>query len=304
MWQDVKNFFTTPAIPCEHFDPAQQLTCGGQRWISLPESFPALKPLYSTYELTYSGEQLAAWYAQHATTGVTIVAAYLTFIWLGQRYMQSRKAVPVPPRVLATWNFVLATFSLVGLLRTAPHLGLVLWRAGLLGSMCEPGIQVFGNGPSGFWVALFILSKVPELLDTFWLVIRKRPVIFLHWYHHASVLAFCWHAFATHNPAGLWFATMNYGVHALMYTFYGLASIGRKPAWAGIVTSLQIAQMFIGMGIVAATIIAPGCNVDPTNAVFAGVIYTSYMVLFVLFAIKRYGSRSGSSGSTDKVKSS
>ena len=33
----------------------------------------------------------------------------------------------------------------------------------------------------GFWVGLFIASKLVELLDTLWLLLKKRPVIFLHW---------------------------------------------------------------------------------------------------------------------------
>lgn len=39
--------------------------------------------------------------------------------------------------------------------------------------------------------------QVPELVDTLFIVLRKKPLIFLHWYHHITVLLFCWHAFAT-----------------------------------------------------------------------------------------------------------
>lgn len=49
-----------------------------------------------------------------------------------------------------------------------------------------------------------------------WLILKKRPVIFLHSYHHITVLLYCWHAYASRNSAGLWFATMNYCVHSLM----------------------------------------------------------------------------------------
>jgi hypothetical protein len=34
---------------------------------------------------------------------------------------------------------------------------------------------------SGFWALMFVLSKVPELGDTIFIVLRKQPLIFLHW---------------------------------------------------------------------------------------------------------------------------
>jgi len=34
----------------------------------------------------------------------------------------------------------------------------------------------------GFWTWLFVLSKLPELGDTIFIVLRKQPLIFLHWW--------------------------------------------------------------------------------------------------------------------------
>ena len=47
-----------------------------------------------------------------------------------------------------------------------------------------------------FWTAVFGYSKFLELLDTFFLILKnpERPVPFLHWYHHFSVLYFTWYA--------------------------------------------------------------------------------------------------------------
>jgi hypothetical protein len=66
------------------------------------------------------------------------------------------------------------------------------------------------------WVQLFILSKIPELIDTVFIVQRKRPLIFLHWYHHVTVLLYCWHSYATEASQALYFVAMNYSVHAVM----------------------------------------------------------------------------------------
>ena len=45
---------------------------------------------------------------------------------------------------------------------------------------------------------------------------------------------------------------MNYGVHAIMYYYYNLTARGYRPKWDGLVTTLQISQMFVGMGVCAA----------------------------------------------------
>ena len=86
-------------------------------------------------------------------------------------------------------------------------------RLSLSRSRARPLTQL---GPArcaqGLWVGLFIYSKMPELLDTAFLTFQKKPVIFLHWFHHVTVLLYCWHAYHHQVSSGLWFASMNYCV--------------------------------------------------------------------------------------------
>ena len=58
-----------------------------------------------------------------------------------------------------------------------------------------------------------------ELLDTFFIVIHKKKLIFLHWYHHVSVLLYCWHSYVYKAPLGILFCVMNYGVHSMYVSF-------------------------------------------------------------------------------------
>lgn len=85
---------------------------------------------------------------------------------------------------------------------------------------------------------------------------------------------------------------MNYTVHAVMYFYYGLQAAGAKPKWGAIVTTMQIAQMFAGMAIVAATVVYQqqglACDVMPSNTQGGALIYASYAALFLWFAWGRY----------------
>ena len=139
-------------------------------------------------------------------------------------------------------------------------------------------------------------SSFSELLDTFFIVIHKKPLIFLHWYHHVSVLLYCWHSYVYKAPAGILFCVMNYTVHSIMYFYYFLMAARCKPKWFNAVwiTLLQIAQMVAG---VAATIVtnylffvkqSENCYINRANSVAALVMYGSYLVLFFQFFLGRY----------------
>ena len=48
-------------------------------------------------------------------------------------------------------------------------------------------------------------SKLPELGDTLFIVLRKQQLIFLHWYHHITVFIYVWYSYAGHTAPGRWF---------------------------------------------------------------------------------------------------
>lgn len=161
----------------------------------------------------------------------------------------------------------------------------------------SPVASGWGTGPSGFWVMLFIFSKLPELIDTVFIVLRKRPLIFLHWYHHVTVLLFCWNSYSTYAATGLYFVAMNYTVHALMYGYYCLQALNLCPKSfpTVLITLSQIGQMFIGTGVCASawyfSLSGKSCSNDVSNLVAGGLMYGSYLYLFTAFALKRFGGK-------------
>ena len=132
---------------------------------------------------------------------VVSVLLYLLFIYFGQLMMKTRKPFDLLS-LLAFWNLFLSLFSAYGAIRTVPHMLNRIYTLPFEQTVCEPPHTAYGAGACGLAVQLFIISKIPELIDTVFIVLRKKPLIFLHWYHHVTVLLYCWNAYVTESAAG------------------------------------------------------------------------------------------------------
>merc|ERR1712029_110216 len=117
---------------------------------------------------------------------------------------------------------------------------------------------------------------------------------FLHWYHHITVLIYCWYSFSQYTAPARWFVVMNFVVHSIMYTYYAFKALRyRVPRYvAMIITSLQLLQMVIGciVNYMAFTYKQNGmrCGVSDTNLKLSLLMYTSYFVLFARFFYNAY----------------
>jgi len=265
------------------------------------EEFSCLYPntlgkTYMGWEKHYDPKTVLSWMQNNPIVPVIALIAYALLIVCGRNAMKDRDAWKWR-RVLALWNLSLSLFSLIGAIRTVPQLLHNLYTLSLRDNLCRDPEETYGTGSSGLWVQLFVLSKFPELLDTFFIVIHKKPLIFLHWYHHITVLAYCWHSYVTTSPSGLTFIAMNYSVHAIMYGYYFLMAMKMKPKWfnAMIVTSAQISQMFVGIIVTLCAFYyykkeeSEGtCKIEAENNIAAFIMYGSYLLLFAQFFIRRY----------------
>lgn len=215
-------------------------------------------------------------------------------------------------KILTIWNISLALFSIIGTLRTLPELLHVLGRFGFYHSVCSPSF-IEDVKPSGFWTWMFALSKVPELGDTVFIVLRKQNLIFLHWYHHITVLLFTWFTYSEYTAPARWFVDMNFMVHSLMYSYYALRSLGLKmpKQMAMAITTSQIVQMIIGAYVIWYAWYrksqGDACNITQATATFGLIMYLSYFALFANFFYNSYfvaakSKQSSSSISTSKAK--
>ena len=91
-----------------------------------------------------------------------------------------------------------------------------------------------------FWTWMFTLSKILELGDTVFIILRKQKLIFLHWwaednsianetstfnvrYHHLTVLISVFANFS--ESYSRWSTVINFLVHSIMYTYYFLKAL-------------------------------------------------------------------------------
>jgi len=295
------------------------------RWL------PATKPLFFDFENEWNyGGPVTLWARSNYYIPIVLVVIYVVVIFGIKAYMQKRDFYDMRvPQMY--WNTFLAIFSICGAIRMLPFMLAFLFYEGKIAALCtSPVVGYGGAGPSALWTCLFIFSKVPELCDTIFVVLNKKPLMFLHWYHHITVLLYCWHSYSTRASVGLSFAAMNFTVHAFMYTYYAIQNkssldLSRakdltpasmraknltpesKEAMKGPlrvkallstvapgITVLQISQMVVGVYVMCAVFPHLNdqkkvqCHTSRSNWVWGLIMYMSYFVLFVLFAIEKY----------------
>ena len=213
---------------------------------------------------------------------------YLPVIFGGRYLMQDRKPFDLRYPLIA-WNLAMSLFSLLGSIYLLPMYARIFQDVGWFNGVCTR--WCFAYGEESFLIFLFDLSKMVEFVDTIFIVLRKKPLIFLHYYHHVITMTFCWvmnqssHLYGCH---GFHFATMNFFVHFVMYSYYGLMACRiRMPGWVSTaITTMQIIQMIIGVSIVSTLGMCE--RTDGFTVGFGAALYMSFFLLFAKFFYDRY----------------
>lgn len=184
------------------------------------DKMPGLPAWLENLEKSWFDEQkMDALFDQYWHYCIYLAIFYLIFIYFFKKYMDTRPAfdLRVP---LIIWSAALSIFSIIGAYRFVFGFS-VLWKThGFKGTLCAT--YYYRSHPEGIWVVAFVLSKVPELVDTFFIIARKKKLIFLHWYHHATVLMYSFYLYKDRLAGGAYYGTMNFFVHAVMYSYYTL----------------------------------------------------------------------------------
>ena len=250
-----------------------------------------LQSFRKTIEANYSLEYTSNLTAQYIFVPPLASLVYILIIFTGKRWMKNRSAFDL--RILLTlWNCFLATFSIVGFVILAPPVFQLVLDKGFIYSACN---SLITHTPwLSFWALLFVYSKLAELGDTIFIILRKTPLSFLHWYHHITVLAYSWHGLATKNSTGHWFCAMNLGVHSVMYSYYMFKAMGFRisSSIAKSITVLQLLQFVVGLILLVvgmwAGLAGHPCQQHGTSIKAGVIVYGSYLILFLNFFYHRY----------------
>eukprot|EP01133_Synstelium_polycarpum_P009124 gene9124-10700_t len=225
--------------------------------------------------------------------------AYLAIVFGLQSYMTNRKEFKLH-WLCVVHNLFLSLLSLTMLV------GIVvpLIRNPASTSLYAAACTLNTAGQMDFWYYVFYLSKVYEFLDTIFLVLRKKSLIFLHVYHHFITFWLCWVNLAENTGVQWADITANCFVHIIMYFYYYKTEIGENPWWKKYITRVQILQFIFDISLHAVWHYhhyTSHCNGTLRGVMFSNYVIFSFLFLFLQFYFRSY-KKGGASAKVNAAK--
>ncbi|KAJ2547535.1 Fatty acyl-CoA elongase/Polyunsaturated fatty acid specific elongation enzyme [Coemansia sp. RSA 1933] len=232
--------------------------------------------------------------------GVGMVV-YLGVIFGIQLVMRSFKPLKLT-RLAQIHNLFLTLISLGLLVLYVEQLYPIISEGGLFYAVCD---EKAWTQKLEVLYYLNYLTKWIEFTDTVFLALRKKPLQFLHVYHHTLTMVLCFTQLNGITSVSWVVITLNLFVHVVMYFYYFLASCSIYPWWKKYVTTLQITQFIIDLGFVyfctyqliasryySKTLPFMGtCAGTEEAAIFGCALLSSYLLLFIQFFQRTYSKR-------------
>ncbi|KAI1280447.1 putative fatty acid elongation protein 3 [Halotydeus destructor] len=250
-------------------------------------------PVERNYDACYWTQWMTKFYDNWC---LSVLTAYIVVVFALKTLMRDRKPFELRGPLI-TWNLALAIFSVLGSIGVGAELFSLLFNEGLDATVCSPNYRF---NSAGFWQFMFALSKMAEFVDSVFIVLRKKPLIFLHYYHHVET---CWYTmfqFTRLVPLARWCTFINLAVHSVMYSYYAIRAMGfrvpRQVAMA--ITTLQCAQMYLCLYLISRAVYLQ-CEQNYAALAFGSLQYLIYAGLFTNYFIQSYFGKKSKSA-TDK----
>ncbi|KAF8745560.1 hypothetical protein AX14_006882 [Amanita brunnescens Koide BX004] len=231
---------------------------------------------------------------------VTALASYLAIVFGIRAYMTNKQ-----PQKLTTLfqahNIILSAGSFVLLVLMLEETIPIIWTKGLYNALCSDEAW---TTRLEFYYMINYYFKYLELIDTVFLAFKKKPLQFLHVFHHSATALLCYSQLNGKTTISWLVISLNLTVHVIMYYYYYATAGGARFWWKKYLTSMQILQFVIDLFAVyfgtyqhyAYTYykgILPSignCAGSESAALFGCGLLTSYLGLFINFYIQTYKS--------------
>eukprot|EP00941_MAST-03F_sp_MAST-3F-sp1_P003721 g3721.t1 len=180
-----------------------------------------------------------------ALTPACFTILYLGGIYFGQRFMEERRPLENLRPYMLAYNMFQTLFNVWWILKCT----YVVLTNGI--SIASRADKTPLGWPLGYLIWMHYNNKYLELLDTAFMVLRKKTkqVSFLHVYHHLLMMWSWWLVVRYECGGSAWFGSfLNSMIHTLMYSYYALALLKVPCPWKRSLTKLQLAQFVCVFG--------------------------------------------------------
>ncbi|CAM0141983.1 Fatty acyl-CoA elongase/Polyunsaturated fatty acid specific elongation enzyme [Umbelopsis sp. WA50703] len=245
-----------------------------------------------------------------STNNEVIVACvtYLVVIFGGQALM--REQSPFKFKVLfQIHNLLLTAVSFILLVLLIEELIPIVAKNGIFYAICSP--QAWTQKLELLYY-LNYLVKYWELFDTVFLVVKKKKLEFLHWFHHSMTALLCYTQLVGSTTVSWVPIVLNLTVHVLMYWYYFRTAGGAKIWWKKYLTTMQIIQFVIDLFVIyfctythfaytySSLPTLGDCSGSENAAYFGCALLSSYLLLFINFYAKTYQKKAADKKAADK----
>ncbi|KAF8203660.1 elongase of fatty acids [Pholiota molesta] len=228
---------------------------------------------------------------------LSALATYLVTIFSIQAFMKSRQPLKLTT-LFQIHNVILSSGSALLLALMLEEILPVVWNRGLYHAICAAEAW---SPRMEFYYMVNYYFKYLELLDTVFLALKKKPLQFLHVFHHSATALLCYTQLNGKTSISWAVISLNLAVHVIMYYYYYATAGGARFWWKKYLTSMQIGQFIIDLVIVyfgtyerMAFKYFPGlphisnCAGSERAAIFGCALLTSYLFLFINFYFQTY----------------
>jgi len=177
---------------------------------------------------------------------IFFTAFYLQVVFFGKRFMKTQDPLKIKPFVF-TYNLyqcllnIVTVVEIIREVRSNKEAFPVIW-----------GNSAHANHKLSFRISTLVWmhynNKYVELLDTLWMILKKKDkqISFLHCYHHV-LLIWVWFLCCHIEPGGdsYFGACVNSFIHVIMYAYYTLALLKVDCPWKRWITNCQMLQFAV-----------------------------------------------------------